>query len=217
MGDAPSLVYDDREGVRQMHTIAEPVENLIEIKRSRFIGNLYPIRSEEEAKERLREIRQQYPDATHHCYAYLLGEEQEVQKFSDDGEPSGTAGRPMLETLKKSGVTNVLAIVTRYFGGTLLGAGGLVRAYSQCVAELVKAATLQEIIHYTALEVEVGYADWNRLQHLLEKQGVQYDTPAFAEQVRLAVRLPQEEAAAFEAHLREMTHGQVRVRRVENE
>ena len=107
-------------------------------KKSRFIASLRPVKTEEEALLFLEETRKKYWDARHNCYAWIIGEHGEQKRCSDDGEPQGTAGVPMLEALKHSGLTNILAIVTRYFGGTLLGAGGLVRAYTQGVSEAVK-------------------------------------------------------------------------------
>ena len=109
-------------------------------KKSRFIGWIAPVASQEEFSELLERKKKQYWDATHNCSAVIIGAKKEFMRFSDDGEPQGTAGLPMLEALKQSGLTDLLAVATRYFGGTLLGAGGLVRAYSKSVAGALKAA-----------------------------------------------------------------------------
>ena len=109
-------------------------------KKSRFIAKVFPVGTEEEAAAILEEVRKQYWDARHHCWAYSMGEGQVQERFSDDGEPSGTAGKPILEVIRGQGLHGVMVIVIRYFGGTLLGAGGLVRAYTQSVAEAVKGA-----------------------------------------------------------------------------
>ena len=117
-------------------------ENTIIIQKSEFICRIYRVNSIQEVNEKLNYIRKKHYDATHNCYAYILGENQDIQKASDDGEPSKTAGAPMIDVLKKKGLTNILAIVTRYFGGILLGAGGLVRAYSSSVSECLKGVKI---------------------------------------------------------------------------
>ena len=109
-------------------TVKAPSSVELVINRSRFIGQCFPISSEEEALEKLSELRKKYWDATHNCYAYSVGQKGEIARFSDDGEPGGTAGMPMMDALRGAGVTDVLCVVTRYFGGILLGTGGLVRA-----------------------------------------------------------------------------------------
>ena len=121
-------------------TVKAPSSVELVINRSRFIGQCFPISSEEEALDKLSELRKQYWDATHNCYAYSVGEKGEIARFSNDGEPGGTAGMPMMDALRGAGVTNVLCVVTRYFGGVLLGTGGLVRAYSRSCAEAIRAA-----------------------------------------------------------------------------
>ncbi len=126
--------------LREYRTIEEPCEIEQVIKKSKFFGRLYPVSSMEQAQEILDGLRKRYWDASHHCSAVILGQMREFTRCSDDGEPQGTAGMPMLEALKGSGLTNVLAVVTRYFGGTLLGTGGLVRAYGSSVSLAVQAA-----------------------------------------------------------------------------
>ncbi len=128
------------EELKQYRTILEPCVVEQVIKKSKFFGRLYPANSMEEVQEILEGLRKQYWDASHHCSAVILGQMREFTRCSDDGEPQGTAGMPMLEALKGSGLTNILAVVTRYFGGTLLGTGGLVRAYGTSVSLAVQAA-----------------------------------------------------------------------------
>ncbi len=125
-------------------TIKKNVQKEIVIEKSRFICTLKKAGDEETAAQAIRELKKQYWDATHNCSAYIIGENMEYQRSSDDGEPSGTAGAPMLEVLKKRGLHNVLAVVTRYFGGIKLGAGGLVRAYTNSVASAIEEAGLAE-------------------------------------------------------------------------
>ena len=121
-----------------MLRIQNTYENEIVIEKSRFITRIFRVNDIDMVNSILEEIRKKHYDATHNCYAYILGDNQEIQKCSDDGEPQKTAGFPMMDVLKKNNLTNVLVIVTRYFGGILLGAGGLVRAYSDSVAQVLK-------------------------------------------------------------------------------
>ena len=111
-------------------------------KKSKFIAHVFPVQTQEEAEGHIQKLKKQYWDAAHNCYAYQLGEKSEIQRFSDDGEPQGTAGKPILEVLKGENLTNVLVVVTRYFGGTLLGTGGLVRAYGRTAKEGVIKANI---------------------------------------------------------------------------
>ncbi|XJS10363.1 YigZ family protein [Aerococcaceae bacterium WGS1372] len=124
------------------YSIKEPIIDEIEIKKSRFITYLIPIRTEEEFNHELAAIRKEHYKATHHCQAFILNKDSSIQRMSDDGEPSGTAGVPMLEVLKRNQLTYVMAVTVRYFGGVKLGAGGLIRAYSSSVSEALKKAQL---------------------------------------------------------------------------
>lgn len=137
------------------------------MKRSRFIGRCFPVSDEQEALRLLEEVRRRHWDATHNCYAYSIGETGVCARFSDDGEPAGTAGMPILEAIRRIGVTDVLVVVTRYFGGILLGAGGLVRAYSAAAAAAVRAAGQIEMLECVRVTLEVPYALWGRVQPLL--------------------------------------------------
>lgn len=144
--------------------IQEEYKNTIVIQKSEFITRLFPVNSIEEVNQKLQEIRKMHYDAKHNCYAYILGDNQEIQKASDDGEPQKTAGSPMLEVLKKNNMTNILAIVTRYFGGILLGAGGLIRAYSSSVSECLKLAKLYDTKLLTKFSLNVSYTSYNTLK-----------------------------------------------------
>jgi len=139
----------------------------IEIKKSRFICVLYPLTSEETVLNALDEIKTKYPHATHYCYGYILGDNAEIQRSSDDGEPSKTAGLPILEILKKNDLTNVLAVVIRYFGGIKLGAGGLIRAYSASVKEAIKAAIITKAMPYALCKVATDYGAAGGLEYYL--------------------------------------------------
>lgn len=146
-----------------MRRIQNSYENTIIIQKSEFICRLYRVESVEMVDSILETVRKKHYDATHNCYAYIIGDNQEIQKCSDDGEPSKTAGTPMMDVLKKNNMTNILAIVTRYFGGILLGAGGLVRAYSSSVSECLKKASLFDIKMQTKFQLTTSYAGYNSI------------------------------------------------------
>ena len=146
-----------------MYRINETIENTIVINKSEFITHLYKVETIDEVNEILALNNKKYYDATHNCYAYILGDNQDIQKASDDGEPQKTAGFPMLEVLKRANLTNILAITTRYFGGFLLGAGGLIRAYSNSVSEALakcKKYINKEIAEYV---LTTSYSSYNNL------------------------------------------------------
>ena len=159
--------------------IRDKAETEIEIKKSRFIGMLFPVENEQQAREILASVRKQHPSATHHCTALIIGN---IQRSNDDGEPSGTAGLPMLECLRHENLDNVLAVVVRYFGGTLLGTGGLLRAYQQSVTNTIKAAELTEPVVMQEYEVTLPYDLYNRADQLLRKNAMVEDTD-FGEQI----------------------------------
>jgi uncharacterized YigZ family protein len=138
-----------------------------EIKKSRFISILYPVDSEEAVLNALSETKAKYPNATHYCYAYILGHHAEIQKSSDDGEPQKTAGFPMLEILKKNDLTQILAVVVRYFGGVKLGSGGLIRAYAQSVRLALKRSFITKSVEYLNCEITVDYGAAGGLEYYL--------------------------------------------------
>lgn len=187
----------EREGVAEL-----------EEKKSIFIGRAKPITTEEEAQNYLKEIRAKFPDARHHVWAYRL-QGDVVMRCSDDGEPQGTGGVPVLDVLKKSGVSNAIIVVTRYFGGILLGAGGLVRCYSKAAMQAVREARVVTLGKCRAWEIACSYADYNRLLAELPKFGAEAQKPAFEDRVtlRFTVRANQEEPLLF--RLREMTGGTI--------
>ena len=146
-----------------LFTIDKEYSFELNIKKSRFIGYLFSIKNQNDAIEKIKDIRKKHYDATHNCYAYIIGDNQEIQKCSDDGEPQKTAGAPMMDALKKNDVTNILAITTRYFGGIMLGAGGLVRAYSSSVSEALKKAIFYEVKMQTKFQLTITYSGYNQL------------------------------------------------------
>lgn len=146
-------------------------EELIVIQKSKFITTLVPISSAEDAQEKLAIIKKKYSDATHNCYAYISSQNALEQKFSDDGEPQGTAGVPILEVLKKKNIYMTLAVVTRYFGGIKLGASGLVGAYSSCVASAIDKANIVEYKFSNSVDVELDYSIYKKVQEIIEAYG----------------------------------------------
>lgn len=139
-----------------MKTIKKPVQSEINIKKSQFICSVYPTKNKKESKEIIRKLNQKYNDATHNCTAYIV---EDGEGFDDDGEPGGTAGKPMINVLRKNELHNITVIVTRYFGGIKLGAGGLVRAYSKSVLEAIKEVEIVEIEQYDVYEIIFEYSD----------------------------------------------------------
>lgn len=145
-------------------TIAAPADAEIEIKKSRFLGHVAPVATEAEARAVIAERRSLHPKARHHCTAFVLDSDSRTQRFSDDGEPAGTAGTPILEVVTGHGLTYVVAVVTRYFGGTLLGAGGLVRAYGQATSAALDTAAVVTKHELVAVHAAVDYAQANALE-----------------------------------------------------
>ncbi|HBP25333.1 MAG TPA: YigZ family protein [Acholeplasmatales bacterium] len=192
-----------------MHTIKKAVIFEQIINKSRFIGQLFPVASVLEAKDKLEEVRKRYADATHNCYGYVIGENGSEGKQSDDGEPSGTAGAVIFGILKKNGLTNVLAVVTRYFGGIKLGAGGLVRAYGSSVSLAINQAEPSEIRSMIALELEFAYPHLNSVQKCLEKhQEISHD---FGETVKMAYLIPETESAEIRQSLVDATRNEIKI------
>lgn len=152
-----------------MYTIGKTYQEKQEIKKSEFICTLIPVSSLDEVNDNLSLIRKKYYDATHNCYAYILGNKGEIVKCSDDGEPSQTAGVVILEALKKNELTNILAVVTRYFGGIKLGAGGLVRAYASSTSLAIQTIEKQKIEDCQELTIEVSYPNYNLIEKYLKE------------------------------------------------
>lgn len=176
-------------------------------KRSRFIAASTPVQSEEEALAFLALRRKEHHDARHNCHAFIL--RGGVERYSDDGEPQGTAGVPILEVLRKNGVCNLMVVVTRYFGGILLGAGGLVRAYSHAAALSVKAAGIVEITPWTCFSLEVDYGFYGKLTALMESHGARVTGSEFGAFVSLSGRIPEDYLEAFQKDLTEASAGGV--------
>lgn len=156
-------------------------------KKSRFIATVKPVHSEEEALAFIAELKKKYWNATHNCWAYVVGERQELQRCSDDGEPQGTAGKPMLDVLLGEEIHDTAVVVTRYFGGTLLGTGGLVRAYSKAVQEGLRQSTVIEKQLGSMLTIETDYNGIGKLQYLLGQRGIQIVDSEYTDVVKTQV------------------------------
>lgn len=184
---------------------AEGAAEFVE-KKSRFIGSCRPVKTEEEALEFIREMKSKYWDASHNVYAYVL-RENGVQRFSDDGEPQGTAGIPVIETLKKAGVVDAVVVATRYFGGILLGGGGLIRAYSHTASIALAAAekiTMRECLLFSA---SCDYSSYGRVQGVVPECGGVVDDTAFLEDVTLRFHIAPEQVEALMKKLADATGG----------
>lgn len=175
-------------------------------KKSRFIGTARPVHSEEEALAFINMIKKEFSDATHNVYAYII-RENNIARFSDDGEPGGTAGLPTMEVLKQEELTDVAVVVTRYFGGTLLGAGGLVRAYSKTAKLGVEAAVIAEMTDCTFLKICVPYDLYGRLQYLLEQEKLSPEESDFGQDVSVTVCIRTELLESFQKKITENTNG----------
>lgn len=183
----------------------------IEEKKSRFIAQVQAVSTEEEAQAFVESVRKRYWDARHHCYAYILGEQGQTVRYSDDGEPSGTAGRPILEVLTGSGVRNVTLVVTRYFGGTLLGTGGLVRAYTQAAQAGLAGSRVAVMRYGYALTVETDYNGIGKIQYLLGQRKISIDESVYGQQVSLGFCVPFEEKERLIKDITEATAGTARI------
>lgn len=184
-------------------------------KKSRFIASVFPIQSEEEALEFIAQVRKKHYDARHNCFAYVLGEKNETERCSDDGEPSGTAGRPMLDVLTGQGLHDVLVVVTRYFGGTLLGTGGLVRAYSAAVKAGLENCVLQEKRRGYRVSVQTDYNGLGKIQYIAAGMDIAEETSEYGENVELVYIVPEEKVTGFEREITEKTGGRSRIDRGE--
>ncbi len=175
-------------------------------RKSEFIGHISPVKTEEEAIAFVNKIKKQYADAKHNVYAYLL-RENNITRFSDDGEPHGTAGLPVLDVLRKEGVTDVAVVVTRYFGGILLGTGGLVRAYSQGAKMALDAAGKSVVEKLLEFSLRVSYSDLQKVEPILENYTMLRLDTAYADDVRLSAALREGEYPALEKAITERTNG----------
>ena len=192
-------------------TIKEDFTAEEEIKKSRFICHLKRVYTEEEARAFISEIKKEHHKANHNCSAFTLGDRQEIQRSSDDGEPSGTAGVPMLEILKKREITNVCAVVTRYFGGTKLGAGGLIRAYAGSVGHALDQVGLVKFVTQEQLILTLDYGNYDGLQRFLSAQGLIISESEFLSDVTVKLFVDLDKTDQLLADLIEQFSGKISV------
>lgn len=174
-------------------TIASDASSQMIIKKSRFICQSKRVNSEEEARTFIAQIKKDHYKANHSCSAMIIGQLSEVKRSSDDGEPSGTAGVPMLTVLEKQGVTNLVVVVTRYFGGIKLGAGGLIRAYGGAVAQHLDQVGLVQVKEQTGLELTLSYSQYQTLTSFLQKKGLKEEDSQFGADVKILIYLDHEQ------------------------
>ena len=191
-----------------VYTLAQPVHADIELRKSRFIAIALPVNGRDAAQQVLSALRAEHPGATHVCWALLAGGHSGM---SDDGEPSGTAGRPIMEVLRHHELDNVLGAVVRYFGGVKLGAGGLVRAYTDAIATALKQAQRIEYVAQTCLKVEVDYGAEAKVRRWIAQQGYLLESSSHGAGVTLTISLPAAGQNAAREALRDLTQGQARV------
>ncbi len=183
-------------------------------KRSKFYGRLWHVESADEAVARIKECREKYWDATHNCYAYIL-REGNTMRYSDDGEPGGTAGMPMLEVLRHEGLVDVCCVVTRYFGGILLGTGGLVRAYTEGAKIAVAAAGVERMSLYSVLLIACGYNQLGAVQQLLPRYDCRIEATDYGADVTLTVTQPAGRLDELNLALAEISAGTISAEEIE--
>ncbi len=181
----------------------------IEIRKSRFIAIALATDSAEDAREEIKAAWQEHPQASHIVYAYQIGKRGDLFGLSDDGEPHGTAGRPVLEVIKGSGITNLLIMVVRYFGGTKLGTGGLVKAYTEASQKVLTLLRIEELIDKYSFQLQVPYSLYEPVRMLLSEHHASIEHEEFLTDVQLAGTLPQSEADAVQGKLRELSAGKL--------
>ncbi len=196
--------------MKSYKTVEKATEARTEVRRSLFIVSVSPAATAEEADAFVASVRAKYPDATHNCYAYIAGAENPSVRFSDDGEPGGTAGQPMLEVLKKRGLTAVAVVVTRYFGGIKLGAGGLVSAYTDSVATGIDASGTVTMTERSLVEVRAGYQEFSRADSALIRLGAERMSADYGEDVRAVYAVKADAEARALACASEATSGAAR-------
>lgn len=181
------------------------------IKGSRFLSELFPVSSQNEVREKIKAQKQKYPDATHVCHAFICGKNAEIMGMSDDGEPGGTAGRPMLDVLKGSGATNLLVTITRWFGGTLLGTGGLVHAYGDGVKNVLAAAEFEELVEKSDFSLLCDYQQYQIVKKIFENFTLYDATEEFGEKIQIKGAIAISDFETLTQRVFDATNGKVKV------
>ena len=193
--------------VLSYNTLEGEATGEIVVKKSRFIANIFHVESEDEALSILERMWKQYWDARHNCYGYIIGKNKELVRFSDDGEPGGTAGKPILEVIKGRDLTDILVVVTRYFGGVLLGTGGLVRAYTDATIEGLSNANLVTVTYMQKLGIEVDYNTIGKLKYVLSTDGIMICDETYTDKVSVVIAIPIEDTDRVTDKLVDVTGG----------
>ncbi|WP_317855862.1 YigZ family protein [Chakrabartyella piscis] len=205
--DQYRVIYGDKNEVY--------TDEIVE-KKSKFIANIKTVESEEEAVAFINEIKKKYYDARHNCSAFVVGTKKELVRSSDDGEPSGTAGKPMLEVLLGSDIVNVVAVVTRYFGGTLLGTGGLVRAYTQATQAGLSCCKTAIMCPGKRVEIHTDYNTIGKVLYELGQRGIEQEDSAYTDVISITVTVPEEEFDGFAKCITEISSGKSNVEVLED-
>lgn len=190
-------------------TVADEGSAVFIDRKSRFIASVRPVSSEEDALEFLGKIRSKYADARHNVYAYVI-DENNIFRYTDDGEPSGTAGMPVLDAIRKSGLVDVIVVVTRYFGGTLLGTGGLVHAYGTCASQGLKDAGIVTRMLCASLKAQADYSMIGALEHKIRSKGYVTGETVYGEDVIFEIYVPSDETDEFIKELADITNGRIK-------
>lgn len=206
---------ENKQEYEQYRMLSKGAQAELVEKKSRFIATIRPVSSEEEAVAFIEEMKKKYYDARHNCSAFVIGSKGELTRSSDDGEPSGTAGRPMLEVLTGSGIRNIAAVVTRYFGGVLLGTGGLVRAYSGAVKMALEQCETITRRYGVQMLIKTDYNGVGKIQYLLGSKDVVIQDSVYAADVQMTVLVPIEEYDRLCKELVEATNGRIGLEEVE--
>lgn len=186
------------------------------IKKSRFICQLKRVTSEEEAREFITSIKKEHYKANHSCSAMIIGETSEIKRSSDDGEPSGTAGVPMLNVLEKQGITNVVAVVTRYFGGIKLGTGGLIRAYAGSVADTLKEVGVVAVKEQSGIEITLSYPQYQTYEHFLSQHQLEEINTQFSDQISTEIYADQDRIAMIQDQLIDFYQGKMIFKKIDS-
>jgi uncharacterized YigZ family protein len=192
---------------RPFNTLRGPGDSELEIKRSRFLGRAQPLQTVEAFQDLLALVRAAHPEAGHHAFAYRLGITGEIARFSDDGEPGGTAGRPIMEMLIKEDIVDAAVIVSRYWGGTLLGSGGLTRAYGQAASGAVKSAGPARMVPHRSVTVTIEYPQYGAVEQMLQHSGLKVGETSFSDLVTVVVFVPSGSLEWFSTSIADLTAG----------
>lgn len=190
-------------------TVSKEISNEIEERKSKFIANVRPVSSEEEALCFIDSVKSKYWNATHNVYAYIIRNENEVQRFSDDGEPSGTAGIPVLEAIRKMNIVNAVVVITRYFGGIKLGAAGLVRTYGKCASQGLLKSGIVKMILCTQYNIKLDYTLLGKIQNFIAEKGYRVLDTIYTHEVEIIALIPVDLTGAFETSVINLANAKI--------